>query len=249
MSTDIKQWFNDMPPITKVLFVSSFGLTLAVNFGMVNSQYVLLSWGGIYHGFELLTPFAFYGKLGFPFIINMIFLFQYSKLLETETYEGKPADYIWMLMLNGFMLIIVGFLWPLKVLSISLLLSMVYVWCQLNKDTIVSFFFGLRFKAQFFPWVLMGFNILMGGYPILEFMGVMVGHGFWFITYYYPENNGWCPLATPQWLRDYFPDRRLMGGVYGGTSDRGATFAQRETARNARPRGHDWGQGHALGNQ
>ncbi|KNC80862.1 hypothetical protein SARC_06789 [Sphaeroforma arctica JP610] len=178
----------------------------------------------------------------------MIFLYQYSKLLETETYEGKPADYLWLLIVNSSLLIIFGFLWPLRVLSISLLLSLVYVWCQLNKDTVVSFFFGLRFKAQYFPWVLMGFNILMGGYPLLEFIGVMIGHSFWFITYYFPENNGWSPLPTPEFLREYFPDRRLISGTHGAPVDRGATFEQRAAAGNVRQRGYDWGAGQALGN-
>lgn len=44
-----------------------------------------------------------------------------------------------------------------------LILSVLYVWCQLNKETIVSFWFGTRFKAQFLPWVLLGFNMILGG--------------------------------------------------------------------------------------
>lgn len=35
------------------------------------------------------------------------------------------------------------------VLSISLLLAIVYVWSNLNKERMVSFFFGLRFKVRY----------------------------------------------------------------------------------------------------
>lgn len=46
-----------------------------------------------------------------------------------------------------------------------LVLSVLYVWCQLNKDVVVSFWFGTRFKAMYLPWVLLAFNmILSGGY-------------------------------------------------------------------------------------
>ncbi|OTF73451.1 hypothetical protein BLA29_004533 [Euroglyphus maynei] len=44
-----------------------------------------------------------------------------------------------------------------------LILSVLYVWCQLNKEMIVTFWFGTRFKAQFLPWVLLGFNMILGG--------------------------------------------------------------------------------------
>ena len=46
-----------------------------------------------------------------------------------------------------------------------MVLSVLYIWCQLNKDTIVSFWFGTQFKAMYLPWVLMMFNmIIAGGY-------------------------------------------------------------------------------------
>lgn len=44
-----------------------------------------------------------------------------------------------------------------------MVLSILYVWCQLNKDVIVSFWFGTRFKAMYLPWVLLGFNLIISG--------------------------------------------------------------------------------------
>ncbi|KOB69379.1 Uncharacterized protein OBRU01_12816 [Operophtera brumata] len=40
-----------------------------------------------------------------------------------------------------------------QILMDPMVLSVLYVWCQLNKDMIVSFWFGTRFKAmkQIFP--------------------------------------------------------------------------------------------------
>lgn len=50
-----------------------------------------------------------------------------------------------------------------------MVLSVLYVWCQLNKDVIVNFWFGSRFKAMYLPWVLLGMNfILSSGYDIIS---------------------------------------------------------------------------------
>ena len=52
-----------------------------------------------------------------------------------------------------------------QILMEPLILSVLYIWCQLNRDTIVTFWFGTRFKAMYLPWVLVAFNwILRGGY-------------------------------------------------------------------------------------
>lgn len=44
-----------------------------------------------------------------------------------------------------------------------MVLSVLYIWCQLNGEVIVTFWFGTRFKAKYLPWVLLGFNVLLGG--------------------------------------------------------------------------------------
>ena len=42
----------------------------------------------------------------------------------------------------------------------------VYYWSRQNADQIVSFYFGITFKAVYFPWALVAMNVLMGGSPI-----------------------------------------------------------------------------------
>ncbi len=48
-------------------------------------------------------------------------------------------------------------------MGVALSLSMVYIFCNVNPEVIVSFWFGMRFKAFYLPWVLLGINILTGG--------------------------------------------------------------------------------------
>jgi Derlin-1 len=44
-----------------------------------------------------------------------------------------------------------------------MVLSVLYVWCQMNKDVIVNFWFGSQFKAMYLPWVLFAFNLVISG--------------------------------------------------------------------------------------
>lgn len=53
------------------------------------------------------------------------------------------------------------------------MLSVLYVWCQLNKNVIVNFWFGTQFKAMYLPWVLFAFNLIIsGGYVQNFFLNV-----------------------------------------------------------------------------
>eukprot|EP00116_Pleurobrachia_bachei_P008518 sb/3468780/ len=121
----------------------------------------------------------FMGRLGFPFLINVYFLYNYSLRLETGVYDGKPADYCFLLIFNWLCLIILGFIIPLRVsvmilrslndksslqmIGMPLVISVLYVWCQVNHETVVQFWFGTQFKAMYLPWALAGFNVLLGG--------------------------------------------------------------------------------------
>jgi derlin-1 len=51
-----------------------------------------------------------------------------------------------------------------------MVLSVLYIWCNLNQDQIVNFWFGTQFPAKYLPWVLLGFNmIISGGLALIPF--------------------------------------------------------------------------------
>ena len=66
-------------------------------------------------------------------------------------------------------------------------MSILYVWCQLNKDTIVNFWFGTQFKAMYLPWVLFGFNMIIAGGGVMELVGILIGHMYFFLMFKYPQ--------------------------------------------------------------
>jgi len=204
----------------------------------------------VYH-FQFWRPFTavlFYPltpQTGFHFLINLYFLYSYSTRLETGHFDGRPADFLFMLIFNWICLVIIGFIAELFLLMDPMILSVLYVWCQLNRDQIVQFWFGTQFKAMYLPWILVAFNMIIRGGGLNELLGILVGHLYFFLMYKYPQDfGGRSFLQTPQILYKYFPNRR--GGVAGfGMAPASRRRPDEDQGDNRR---HAWGRGNTLGN-
>ncbi|OON15461.1 derlin-1 domain protein [Opisthorchis viverrini] len=124
-----------------------------------------------------------------------------------------------------------------------MVLTVIYIWSQMNRDVIVQFWFGMQFKAMYFPWVLVIFNLIVRGSVLMELTGIVVGHMYYFFTSQYPqEHGGPVLLKTPSFLYRLFPNQ--VGFVAG--------FGQAPRAREApaapsAPRFP--GRGQALGHE
>jgi len=234
---DLENWWNSLPHVTKWLFTASFGITVAANFGILNGGWLILDFNLLYRNFEiwrLVTPFLFHGRLGFPFLIHMLFLVRYGASVERETFSNETADYLWMLIFGALVLLIPGYFVPLPVLGLGLIMMIIYYWSRKNPEIPMSFFFGLRFKALYFPWVLIAFRVLLGGLPLSEIFGVLVGHLYFFLVDIYPFQGGRRLLVTPQFLKEWFPSPNAR--------------VQRP-GEGVRQTGYNWGRGHQLGGQ
>ncbi|ESO82769.1 hypothetical protein LOTGIDRAFT_205920 [Lottia gigantea] len=251
-SNDIGDWFRSIPPITKYWFTGSIVLPLAGRIGLFSPMWMILHFQSFIYKFQFwrpLTAVLYYpiaGPKGFHYLINLYFLYSYSTRLETGIFDGRPADYIFMLFFNWICLVILGFATDLMLLMDPMILSVLYVWCQLNKDQIVSFWFGTRFKAMYLPWVLLAFNMVIGQGGLQELLGIVVGHLYFFLMFKYPQDFGGNRMINvPSFLYKYFPNRR------GGMGGFGQAPSSRRNQDNNRGGGgrHDWGQGNQLGNQ
>lgn len=77
-----------------------------------------------------------------------------------------------------------------------------------------------------------------GSFPIDAFIGVVVGHLYFYIDQIYPRmNNGVKLISTPDWLRRFFPDPPNAGGnVPRSPGSGGGQDGERS-----------WGRGNRLG--
>eukprot|EP00794_Sanderia_malayensis_P018809 gene18809-20705_t len=208
---DIGDWFRSIPIVTRWWFILSIVFPIAGRIGLLNPMYMFLSWELVAYKFQiwrLFTAIVFFPLSpmnGFHYLINLYFLYNYSSRLESGFFDGRPADHLFMLIFNSIALIF---------LMDALILSVLYVWCQINKDTVVQFWFGTQFKAIYLPWVLAGFNMILGQGGVMEIIGIFVGHLYFFLAFKYPQDFGGRQfIKTPEILYRYLPNR--SGGVTG----------------------------------
>ncbi|CAI5662964.1 unnamed protein product [Oreochromis niloticus] len=235
--SDIGDWFRSIPFITRYWFAASIAVPLIGKLGLVDFRNLLLFPEMVFSRFHIWRPvtatlyFPITPNTGFLYLVNLYFLYHYSTRLETGSFDGRPADYIFMLLFNWICIVITG-----------LLINM-----QFNKDTVVSFWFGTQFKAHYLPWVILAFNFIIGGSFVNELTGNLVGHLYFFLMFKYPMDlGGRAFLSTPEFLYRFFPNRR------GGVSGFGVPPTRRQAPQdNAGGFGgrHNWGQGFRLGGE
>uniref|UniRef100_A0A3B4G770 Derlin n=1 Tax=Pundamilia nyererei TaxID=303518 RepID=A0A3B4G770_9CICH len=242
--SDIGDWFRSIPFITRYWFAASIAVPLIGKLGLVDIRNLLLFPEMIFSRFHIWRPvtatlyFPITPNTGFLYLVNLYFLYHYSTRLETGSFDGRPADYIFMLLFNWICIVL---------LMIPLIMSVLYIWAQFNKDTVVSFWFGTQFKAHYLPWVILAFNFIIGGSFVNELTGNLVGHLYFFLMFKYPMDlGGRAFLSTPEFLYRFFPNRR------GGVSGFGVPPTRRQAPQdNAGGLGgrHNWGQGFRLGGE
>ncbi|BET00338.1 Der1-like family [Nesidiocoris tenuis] len=236
--SDFSTWFKSIPFVTRHWLAFTVGLTLIGKFGIVGGQHLILWYEPFINQFQIWRPITalFYyplsPKTGFHFLINCYFLYNYSVRLETSEYAGKRGDYFFLLFFNWLACVVLGLAMDIYLLMDPMVLSVLYIWCNLNRDTIVSFWFGSRFKAIYLPWVLLAFNAIVAGGGVMELVGIIVGHLYYFLMYTYPrEMGGPTLISTPQFILDWFPNERPSGGptAFGRPPEQGARRTWRGT--------------------
>lgn len=257
--SEIVQWYNEIPMITRHWFGLSVLLPLLGRIGIVSPYWCILT-PDYLSKFELWRPITslFYypisSRTGIHYLMNLYFLYNYSKQLETGHFAMKPADYFWCLIFNWFATLLIATFMNVMLLMDPMVLSVIYVWCQLNRDTIVTFWFGTRFRAVMLPWVLLGFNVLINGGGLDEIIGIVVGHMYYFATIQYPAEHGGAPLLkTPSFienlcfLQPYQNTRNTAGFTYiPPNRDNQAASDNSRSTGSSFFRGHSWGQGRRL---
>lgn len=247
-SNDIGDWYRGIPQITKYWFTGSIVLPLIGRFGFVNAMNLVLDYNSIVYRFQIwrlftsVLYFPILPQTGFMYLLNLYFLYSYSSRLETGAYQGRPADYLYLILFNSICLIVIGMIAEIRLLMNLLILSVLYIWCQFNREQIVQFWFGAQFKAMYLPWVLVGFNMIIGSGSWQELIGIFVGHLYFFLMFKYPQDfGGYQFLQTPSFFYKYLPNH------FGGVSGFGQTPVNRRRPADEGGRGHTWGQGQQLG--
>jgi len=242
---DIKDWYRSIPPITKAWFTAAVVVPLAGRFGIIHPYYMILNWDLFFTNCQIwrVVTCALYMPTSFNYLITLYFIYNYSYLLEEGLFRGKPADYVFYLMFAWVSSAIMALALNENLLFDASMFVVLYLWCVVNKDEVVSFWFGTKFKAAHFPWVLLAFRLILGSSIKNELIGICASHLYFFMKYKYPiDFGGRDMLQTPRFLYKYFPSSRQAAGlVRGHVLRRGDPNDPHDEGR------HNWGAGRRLG--
>ena len=165
----VEEWWFSHPFVTRYWFLACV-ITTVVSWEKLPISMppggLILYWPAILklQLWRLVTTFTYFGSVGHNMLMETVFMLNYSKSMET-LYNGKRAQYLWHLMLNGVALMglnaIVGLLGigmdqedgtkipGIPFLAQPLLYSIVWMWARKNPDQQMSVFGFFNVKGSF----------------------------------------------------------------------------------------------------
>eukprot|EP00803_Ostreobium_quekettii_P011107 evm.model.scf_344.4 EVM.evm.TU.scf_344.4 scf_344:45187-52607(-) len=209
----VEEWYSQLPIVTKSYVTLSFLTTAGCALEVITPFNVYFNARLIFQKLEiwrLLTSFLYFGGLGLDFMFHMFFLLKYSKLLEEGSFRGRSADFLWMLIVGAAQLMLLAPFVNVQFLGFSLTYMMVYVWSRRHPYMQLSFLGLFTFSAPYLPWVLLGFSVMIGSSPVVDILGMIAGHVYYFLEDVYPQMSGRHILQTPGIVKALFPTPDVM---------------------------------------
>lgn len=153
---------------------------------------------------RLFTHLFFIAPFSMNFLFNMLWLLQYGQILEKQTFAFAPADMVYMLLFGGTLLTAVSLLIPSLGMTFNaapLIFMLIYVYSRNFPNQNASIWGLFTIQTFYLPFAFLGVTVVLGGDPIPDIVGMVIGHLYWFLTEIYPSQGGRNWLETPDWLK------------------------------------------------
>lgn len=204
--TVIHHFIRTTPPITRLLVALTITVSLSIYFDFISSQSI--SYSRFYlpdlQFYRMVTTFFYYGKVSFELIMNFMFLYRYSSLLE-ESYT-RMSDYFFTLVLIFISLILASTFFYIPFLATPLSNTITYIWSRKNPQGIVQIFGFVSFSAFFLPFVFPLISLIFEGrISKEELVGIVVGQIIFYVRDVYPK-FGRNFFKTPCWVHGLFKE-------------------------------------------
>ena len=154
---DISRMYFDIPMITRTYLTFCLLTTLGCYMDLISPYSLYFNVHFIFKQYQfwrLFTNFFFFGSsFGLDLFFHMFFLARYSRRLEEETFAGKTADFLYMIMIGSILMLFAAPIVSIPFLGSSLTFMLVYVWSKRNPWTQLQFIGLMNFTAPWLPWV------------------------------------------------------------------------------------------------
>lgn len=130
----------------------------------------------------------------------MVCRYVYCRRLEENSFFGRTADFVFMFIFGGVLMLLAAIPLGLPLLGPSFVFMLLYVWSRRSPHVRMSFLGIFDFNAPYLAYVLLGFGMLFGGSPVTNGLGIAVGHLYYFLEDVVPIKTGRRVLVTPHFL-------------------------------------------------
>lgn len=199
-------YYKSLPPVSKAYGTVCFLTTLGYQLGLVNVYLLLMDYEKAFYKFQvwrLFTNFLFLGPFSINFGIRLLMIARYGVQLEQGAFQGRTADFLWMILFSMFTLLGIGLLIPplrLPLMGPSLVFMLLYLWSREYASARVNIMGLFTVQGFYLPWVMLLLNVVFGSPLLTDLMGIVVGHVYYFLTVLHPRSGGRNFLKTPLWV-------------------------------------------------
>ncbi|KAJ7931321.1 Der1-like family-domain-containing protein [Mycena leptocephala] len=173
-----------IPPITRFVCASCLAVTLSTMMGLVSGYQFIYTFSLAFKKLQiwrLYTSF-FFGSGGITFIFEFVLLYRTMNDLESGPYLRRSADFGWQLFVAGVAILITSIPVSSMIFFRPFLLCLAYISSALAPVGTMTSVMGLvQLPVKYFPYVMLGFDLLLGGPGAVatSLPGAVVGHLWW----------------------------------------------------------------------
>lgn len=199
-----------LPPVTRVWLGLTLAVSVAEHVGILSQFQLWFSPRQVFVKGEiwrLVTCFLYFGRLDLDSLLHIFFTMRYSWVLEDESFQGRKADYVWLIVLSSTSLLVLSPFTGQEYLGPSLAFVLLYIWSRRSPHLHISLFGLITLPAPYFPmaWVALEFLFEMtfkhSARMILgELIAIPVAHLYYYLVDVWPReyrSGGKNLLDTP----------------------------------------------------
>lgn len=201
----ICSFYNSLPPVSKSFGTLCVLTTLGYQLGVIKAEWLLLDFALVASKFQiwrLLTNFIFLGPFSMQFGVRILMIAKYGVQLEKGPFDKRTADFVWMFIVSMVALLAMALALPTIRFYVghALVFMLLYVWSREFANARVSLMGLVTLQGFWLPWALLAVNTMFGHPFLVDLLGIVVGHIYYFLTVLHPQATGHNYLKTPRWV-------------------------------------------------